>query len=321
MMKSGPSSLPQILSEETTQKQVSDIIDGYLRMMGTTAVPVYEDRLCEVVEELKGVRIRCQASEKPSTHEEGLLIPIRGGFVIQYKILNRSGRSFARTKIRETICHELAHILFYDCNSSVPQLLMTPPEHVCHKIARQFLLPEITLRKRFLDIIRPDYSLMQLLRRLSSEFQVATWVMAQRLTEDLSLIKDTMITFWRYKNKSDERIVFIEPHKQVSFEDFYRNSRLCPELKEFVPNYWRNRIHAEAWDKVVSKVVVQGHTIYQPSMLVQRKKQQVGKTREFTFDIECEPWSDVSNQSTFEWKDQKRPIYDAISLERFYPRT
>jgi len=320
-MKSRSSSLPQVLIKEATRKQVSDIIVGYMRKVGTIAAPVSEEKLCEVVEELKGVRIKCQASKKPSTYEEGLLTPIRGGFAIKYQILNRSGRLFARTKIRETICHELAHILFYDCNSSVPQLLMVPQEHVCHEIARQFLLPEIALRKRFLEAIRPNSSSMQLLRQLSNEFEVATWVMAQRLTEDLSLIKDTMITFWRYQNKSDERIIFVEPDKQVNFEDFYRDSRLCPELKEFVPKYWRNRIHVEAWDKVVSKVIVQGHAIYQPSLLVQRKKQQVGKTKEFVFDIECEPWSDMSNQSAFEWKEQKRPIYNAISLERFYSRT
>jgi hypothetical protein len=88
-----------------------------------------------------------------------------------------------------------------------------------------------------------------------------------------------------------------------------------------VPKYWRDRIHVEAWDKVVSKVIAECRTIYQPSLLVQRKRQQVGKSKEFMFDIECEPWSDMSNQSAFEWKDQKRPIYNAISLEKFHSRT
>jgi Zn-dependent peptidase ImmA (M78 family) len=312
---------PQVLTEEAVQDQVSDIIDTYVRKVGTIVTPVSEKKLCEVVEELKGVRIKCQAVRKPSTYEEGLLTPVRGGFVIKYQILNRSGKPFARTKIRETICHELGHILFYDCNSSVPRLLMMPPEHVCHEIARQFLLPKTVLQKRFLEAIKPNLNLIRLLRQLSSEFEVATWIMAQRLTEDLSLIKDTMITFWRYRNESDGLTIFIEPDRQISFEDFYRDSRLCSELKEFVPKYWRYRIHAEAWDKAVSKVILHGYTIYQPSLVVKSKRRQLGKTKEFVFDVECEPWSDMSSQSSFQWKDQKRLLYNAISVERFYSCT
>lgn len=315
-MRNGLGDSIQIRSEEAIQKWVNDVIDRYAQKAGGIAAPVCEKRLCEAVEELKGIRIKCQASEKPSIFEEGLLIPVRKGFVIQYRVLDHRGRRFPTVKMRETICHELAHILFYDCNSSIPQLLMVPPEHICHNIARQLLLPEGILRRRFSETIKPDVNLVRLLRELSSEFKVALWIMTQRLTEDLSLLKDTMITFWKYKNK-DDWFIFIKPDEQIDRKDFHPDSRLCPELKNFLPEYWRNRVHMKAWDNVVSKVVLQGQAIRQSSLYVQRKRQREGKIKGILFDIECEPWIDLSSQSTFEWKDQKRPIYNVISVEKF----
>ena len=316
-MRNRSSNSTRIPTEEAIQKWVKDVIDKYSEKMGAITPPICEKRLCEAVEELKGIKIKYQASERLSIFEEGLLIPVRGGFILQYGVLDRQGRRFHSVKIRETICHELAHILFYDCNSSIPQLPIVPPEHICHNIARQFLVPDGILRKRLSEKIESDVNLVQLLRQLSSEFKVALRIMAQRLTEDLSLLKDTMITFWKYKDGEGDWFTLIKPDEQIHCNDFLRDPRLCPELKKLLPKYWRDHVHIKAWHNVVNKVVLQGQAICQSSLYVQSKRQKEGKIKRILFQVQCEPWGNLSNQLRFRWKDQKQPIYNVISIEKF----
>lgn len=316
-MRNRVSDFNRIPSEQVIQTWICGVIEIYGQKVGAITPPICEKSLCEAVEELKGVKIKCQPSKKASVFEEGLLIPVRRGFIIQYRVLDGRGRPFANVKIRETICHELAHILFYDCDSSIPRLGMTPPEHVCHSIARQLLIPDTLLRRRWTEQVEPDVSLTGLLREFSSKFRVALRVMAQRLTEDLSLLENTMITFWKYQNERNNWSIFVDQDEQIDWEDFHVDHRLCADLKKLLPRYWRNRIHREVWDKVVSKVVVQGEAICQPSLHVHGERRKEGKIKSILFNVECEPWDDFSNQLKFEWKDQKRRIYNVISLEKF----
>jgi hypothetical protein len=296
---------------------VDNIIAKYGRMAVDITPPISEKRLCEAVEELKAIKIRCQASKKPAILEEGLLIPVRGGFIVQYGVLDRRGKPFPAVKIRETICHELAHILFYDCTLPIPKLMVMPPEHLCHTIARQLLVPDNILKKTFSELIGSGVNLVWLIRKLSAEFGVAHRVMAQRLTEDLSLLRDSMVTFWKHRNREDNLPLSPQLNQTLDLQDFYIDSRLCPELKSYLPPYWRNKVHLEVWNKVVSKAILGKEIIGESRIHIKGKRQDAGRLKNITFEVHYEPLSKYSRQLEFEWGEQTKPVYQFISAEKF----
>jgi len=305
-------------SKDDIQRWVNEILNKYKQKVKFITLPICERMLCEVVEELKGVNIALEPDKKVSVFDEGLLLPTRGGFIIKYGTIDKNRMRFHYVKIRETICHELAHILFYDCTSSIPQLQMIPPEHQCHKIATQLLMPSQIVRKEFEDKIKTNPDLIQVVQELSSSrnFHVAIMLMVRKLTEDLSLLRDTMVTFWKYKDKRSTL-----SNKRIHYRDYRHDPKLSPELRRLLPKYWRDRIHTKAWNEV-RKVALSGNPIPKkgdcmPLLYVGGTRKKGGKIKSISFKIQCAPLYSRSNYLQLGWEDHIEPVSPILSVKKF----
>ena len=310
--------IPQnnFFSVEFIQRWVDDILGKYGEMVESFAPPICEKILTKAIEEIKGIKIVLEAEKKISTFDEGLLMPIRGGFMIKYGTFSKKREKFHRVKIRETICHELAHILFYDCTSLMPRLGIRPPEYLCHDIARKLLLPTQLLKENFSEKKKESNNLIDLIEQLSRDFQVALKLMAKRLTEDLPILNSAMVTFWRYKAGNEG-----PSNKQVCYGDYERDPKFSRDLSRLLPKYWRDRVHSEAWDKVVSKVAI-GETDNLPaSLYVKGKKRKNGRIKSIPFDIQCSSLYNKSfNRSyniNFGWYGNIKPAFNILSVKQF----
>jgi len=301
-----------IPSKEHVQKWINEILEKYKQKVGVITPPICEKTLCKVVEELKGIRIRIEPDKKASIFDRGLLLPVQGGFIIKYGTLDKNQKKFPYVKIRETICHELAHILFYDCTSLIPRLKTIPPEYLCHDIARQLLLPEQIVKQKFSEKIKTNSNLRHIIEQLSKEFRVALILMVRRLTEDLSLLNDTMVTFWKYKYEKGHFL-----NKQICYKDYRRNPKLSPELRRLLPKYWRDLVHIEAWDKVVSKVAIGEANDLPESLYVEGRKKKRGRIKSIPFKIQCAPLYDQSNNLNFVWEKNIKPASMILSIKKF----
>lgn len=297
---------------EYAQSWVNIILEKYKQKVRYLTPPICEETLRKVIEELKETNIAFEQDKKTSAVDEGLLMPIKGGFIIKYGTLKEFQKRFHYVKIRETICHELAHILFYDCSFSIPRLKVTPPEHLCHDIARKLLIPEQAIRERFSEKNKVNFNLIDLIKQLSRGFQVAIMLMARRLTEDLSLLNDTMITFWKHE---DEKGDF--SNNQIHYKRYRRIPKLSPNLNKLLPKYWRDRVHTEAWNKVVSKVAIGEASELSESLYVEGKKRKKGRIKSIPFRIQCAPLYDRAYKLNFYWRENTKPILNIISVKKF----
>lgn len=298
---------------ETIGKWADEILVQYRQKVGNIILPMDEKILVVAMEELKGIKIELEEKEKVSVHKnEGILMPKRGGFKLRYgansyKEKERIFNPVARKRF--TICHELGHILFYDCSHTIPRLSINPREHVCHEIARRLLLPKDTVKKKFSEEYNSETSLVPFLREFAKDAKVSLYPLAIRLTEDLSLLKDVMITFWKYKGDRSQ--------PEICYEDFTPDSKTCPELRKFLPKYWRRHIHMKAWDEAVREVAITGTPLFKKTLYMEGKRRKKGKIKCIAFDIKCEPLVDLSNQlSLLKWTNQVF-IYDVVSVEKF----
>lgn len=285
---------------------INEILDRYKQKVGLIIPPICEKTLCRVIEEVKRINITLEADEKPSTFDKGLLIPIRGGFIIKYGTIDKNQKRFYAVKIRETICHELAHILFYDCTSLIPRVKVIPPEYLCHDIVRQLLLPDQIIKKNFSEKIKMDSNLIHIIKQLSKDFQVALMLTVRRLTEDLSLINDTMVTFWKYM-----------PEKGTRYKGYQPDPKLSPELGKLLPKYWRDMVHIEAWDKVVSRVAIGELNNLPESLYVGGEKKKKGRIKNIPFRIKWELAGNRSNNLNFSWDNNVKPALRILSVEKF----
>lgn len=302
----------RIISKEHIQGWINKILEKYKQKVGFITLPICEKTLCKVVEELKGIRISIEPDKKPSIFDEGLLLPVQGGFIIKYGTLDKNQKKFHDVKIRETICHELAHILFYDCTSLIPHLKTISPEYLYHDIARQLLLPEQIVRQKFSEKIKTNSNLLHIIEQLSKDFQVALILMVRRLTEDLSLLNDTMVTFWKYKSEKGHFL-----NKQICYKDYRPDPKLSPELRRLLPKYWRNLVHIEAWDKVVSKVAIGEANDFPESLYVGGRKKKRGIIKSIPFKIQCASLYNRSNNLSFGWKNAIKPVLMILSVKKF----
>lgn len=301
-----------ISKNDFIRKWVKDILQEYKKEIKPVIPPICEKALCKVIEDLRGIKIIIEPDRKISTFDEGFLVPIKGGFVIKYSTLKTEDKKFSDVRIRATICHELAHILFYDCKSLIPKLQTVSPEDWCHDIARYLLLPDDLVKESFLEINRVSSNSVDIIEKLSKKFQVSRMLIARRITEDLSLLKDMMVTFWKYKSEKGNSL-----NKQIHYRDYQKISKLSPMLGKLLPNYWRKLIHNEVWDKVLSKVAVGSAENLPKSLYVEGKRRNKGKIKSIPFEIEFEPLYIGFNNLIFGWKGDIRPISDILSVEKF----
>lgn len=266
----------KLSEEEAIEQLVENLLREYEKSVGELSPPIESARLAQ----LMGAKIE----EAPdSIASEGQLLPVRGGFIIRY----RSGVPAYRTNL--TICHEIAHIFFYDRTQSVPKrpfrnLPTQKEEHLCFLAARQLLVPKklLTLHVRSL-LDRPS---LDLLRAISTRFRVSLPIMARRLTKDTSLIDKVMFTTWirrKFIGISNQSIHGEQQYSLASSSNIWtKHSYLSPALAKEFNAYRRNLI----FQKALSLVERVAYNV--PG----RKAElfEIGKRRRFHVSLEGGKW-------------------------------
>jgi len=296
------------VGEKTTRSWIFEILNSYNQINSDIAQPVHVEKLCKIIEKKKKVKIKCEFDNSPSVWEEGLLIPVTGGFIIRCKTLAKDGKKFLafRRKTRETIVHELAHILAYDCRTPIPRPSENLPEHIFHFIARELLVPAETIKNEYLlNYSKLSTSRIKMLKYLSNQFIVAHKIIADRLTTDLSIIKDTMFTFWKSKNK-DPQIRYFRPDELC----FKPESKLSDELREYLPSYWRQRVYIEVLSKVINKAVYGDYI--KEFLCIKGKKKKNGQLKNIPFEIECQVENNPFNCIKLDLRTNNNYIYDKL---------
>lgn len=266
----------ELSEEEAIEQLVNNLLREYEKSVGKLSPPIEPARLAQ----LMGAKVE----EAPdSIASEGQLLPIRGGFIIRYK----SGAPAYRTNL--TICHEIAHIFFYDRTQSVPKrsfrnLPTQKEEYLCFLAARQLLVPEEILIHHVRSLL--DRPSLDLLRELSTRFRVSLPIMARRLTEDTSLIDKVMFTTWIRRKSigiSNQSIYGQQHYSLASSSNIWtKHSYLSPVLaKEF--NAYRRDLILKKAISLVERVAYN---------VPGRKAElfEIGKRRRFHVSLEGEKW-------------------------------
>lgn len=120
-----------------------------------------------------------------------------------------------------TLAHELAHVFFgssaaFDLREM--QVANDPMEQACNRVAAEFLVPELQLRRSW-SSVRQNPEPFQLLAR---QFKISALVAARR-TLDLGLIqKNAFLDFYRDYQHDERR----KAAQQTEGGDFYANQNL-----------------------------------------------------------------------------------------------
>jgi Zn-dependent peptidase ImmA (M78 family) len=292
---------------------VNEIHTRYKQKVGNLNFPINEYVLITILEEMKGIKIELEEIKKENSYRipEGVLIPRRGGFLIRYVInplrySNNNERIISPVvRKRFTICHELAHILFYDCNSTVPKLYVNHEEYICDDIARRLLLPEETLRIKFQRYRADIDNLIPFLREIAKEAKVSIYPLVKRVIEDLSLLENTMITFWFLKKVYKDELKKENPIVILERVD----SKLSKELKNNLTLYWRRQIRKHVWNKAIKMIIDKEKEppIFLSSQYIEGKRRKKGKLKKVLFNVECD----------FYTHQQKLFKYDFLFLPQF----
>lgn len=305
-------------ASEMVDELINEIHAQYKQKVGNLNLPINEHVLITILEEMKGIKIELEEMGKENSAElrDGVLLPKRGGFLIKYTInsLVHSKRNerivSSVVRKRFTICHELAHILFYDCSSTVPKLYVKPEEYICDEIARRLLLPKETLQLKF-QKYRPDANnLIPFLREIAKEAKVSIYPLVKRVIEDLSLLKNTMITFWYLKKLYENKPQIENPKVILDRAD----SKLCKELKNILTPYWRRQIRKHVWNEAIKMIIddVKKAPIFIEGKNIESKKRRKGKLKNVLFSIECDFYN--PQQTLFRWDSLFLPQF--ISVEK-----
>ncbi|MFB0557102.1 MAG: ImmA/IrrE family metallo-endopeptidase [Dehalococcoidia bacterium] len=270
--------LRKVSGELTTQKAIECLINkllyAYERKYGDLRPPINAWLLARLVE------AEVEAAP-PSLTSEGQLLPVQGGFIIRYRM------GLPLQRIRLTICHEIAHTFFYDRSLPVPKRPLgkrptSEEEQICFQIARQLLVPQETLRGYMGSI--SNFPRLSLLSRLAKTFQVSLPVMAMRLTQDTSLISNSIFTFWEIRNPTNivDRELTEERLDNFVTRSFKpKLSYLSPSLAQILSTYWRTRLFRTA-GSLVEQAACTG--------TVKSKSLEIGKRKRFQFLLEARGW-------------------------------
>jgi len=266
----------ELPGEEAIEQLVENLLREYKKRFGVLSPPIEPARLAQLV----GAKVE----EAPdSIASEGQLLPIRGGFIIRY----RRGALGYRTNL--TICHEIAHIFFYDPSQSIPKrpfgnLPTQKEEHLCFLAARQLLVPKAILIDHVRGLL--DRPSLDLLRELSNRFRASLPIMATRLTEDTSLIDNVMFTTWVCRDStvtSNQSIQGRQHNSLVSSSNIWtKRSYLSPALAKGLNAYRRGLI----LEKALGLVERVANNIPGPKA----ELLEIGKRRRFRVSLEGESW-------------------------------
>ncbi|MBI1805633.1 MAG: ImmA/IrrE family metallo-endopeptidase [Ignavibacteria bacterium] len=161
-----------------TKQRISDYICQELQRQQWNGPPFQPENL------FKCRRI-LEKSEKalPSSHL-GILIPVRGGFLMKIRA------EVPKLRKRFTIAHEVGHTFFYDIDQEIPTRKFVRSrywveEDFANFVAGAILLPEASLRE-VIQERRLDPSL-EALARLSKVYMASADVICHRLVRELRL--------------------------------------------------------------------------------------------------------------------------------------
>lgn len=247
---------------------IKSLLSEYEKEFGPLEPPINLYKLAW----LRNIRIKSAPSDAKF---EGILMPIRERkeltrkkdpkFIIYYR------SEIPGTRRNLTICHEIAHTFFYDTSTNFPKrkndgVSGKDEEILCFKIARELLIPEISLRKTFFEY--SNLSPLQLLRKLSVLYQASLHIMAKRLTEDTNLLSNTMFIFWYSKGNSN-----LKPNS-VSFKDTQEI------LKKGFRHLYINCKNSVVY-QVISEIAATGR--------IRKEWKEIGKRKRVRFYMEVEP--------------------------------
>lgn len=245
---------------EKAQIFIKDFILGEYEKKKPLSPPVNIDIIKALICEYKGIKILDNEPLESESVYEGRLIPIEGGF----KILLNQNEKFLYIRKKFTLCHELAHIFFYDCNHRVPRKIITPPEDICYKIARQILIPDKLVEKHFNELYnnklflfskKLDFPLLKKIKELARIYEVSLEAMVDKLMLDKSLFKKEVITFWEFNEKKQ--------CPSISFKNFDKRTKISSHLKTCsevsLSSYkFREYIYPKIWRDLVENTITTG---------------------------------------------------------------
>jgi hypothetical protein len=125
---------------------------------------------------------------------EASIQPCERGFLI--KIDEALKEPTRRNRLRSSVAHELMHTFFYDTSELPPRRLgnlvqsskMTKiEEDVCRHLARNFLMPSVSLKRLPADMMDPKTVSVRNLGFLKATYGVSSEIVAFRMIKDLSM--------------------------------------------------------------------------------------------------------------------------------------
>lgn len=303
------------ITKEMINKLTDDVLNQYKQEVGNLSFPINEQKLVTAIKKLKGVEIKLEEVKEETFVglNEGVLIPKKRGFIIKYGVNPYKGTNRIFSPIvrkRFTICHELAHILFYDCKKIIPEEYRKPEEYICDEIARRFLLPEELLRLEF-QKYKPDTNLLPFLRKIAKKAKVSLYPLVKRIVEDSPLLENVMITFWYLKQPNDK-----EPQTEASNVILDRvDSKISQNLKHILTPYWRRLIREYVWNEAVKMIIdnIKKAPVLLPSIRIESKKRKKGELKYVQFNVECDFYA--QQRPLFRWDHLFTP--QLVSVEKF----
>ncbi len=246
-------------------QSANEIFEKYKQRKGKLTIPMDLGLLAK----LRKAYIEEVESDDPSF--EGQLLPVKRGFIIQ------CNKKLPQARKNMAICHEIAHTFSFDLSYLVPRRLSQKfpyGEGTCYLLARELLVPrelleDIIFERKEYDIKWKEYDIIQSLEFFSGRFQTSKEVMAERLTSDISLIKDIMFIFWRLRKGQ-------------------KNSFLSEELAKNFTRYWRTKY---IYPMILSRYVLDVTKSKQKKKgyeLIRGEKKIKGKVKENRLYVECE---------------------------------
>jgi hypothetical protein len=169
-------------------RDVDGVVQEYLEMRPQPPVDIEE------IARLRACRI--ELSDLP-TGASGLLVPLRGGYVLKISV---SGPNVSLYRRRFTIAHEIAHTFFYRFRSDrrpeklTGALSYEQEEMLCHLAAGRMLIPPQLIRKSALAKVRNASTGMVL--ATSKQFRVSWEVAARRLKAECSTFEGVGLCEW-----------------------------------------------------------------------------------------------------------------------------
>ncbi len=160
------------------RRQITEYLEQKLVLYHSDKPPFYPENL------FKDRKIIKKIEDNLSSSHSGLLIPVRGGFLIKIR------SDEPNTRKRFSIAHEIGHTFFFDLNPEIPTRIFNRTrywveEDFANFIAGVILLPESSLRK---TLLKEEFSpSLESLAQLAQLYTVSQDVLCRRLVKQLHL--------------------------------------------------------------------------------------------------------------------------------------